>query len=60
MGEFHCDTSDKTIKLKSKKKHLNSNSQKTSSMVVLNRHCLKIPELKQIETKIYKHVIDFN
>ena len=46
---FNCNVCDKSIKIKSKKKHSNSINQKSLSMSVVNRYSFTNPDFLQIE-----------
>ena len=47
--DFYCAICDKTIKLRCKKKHLNTRLHKSLSHSIINRYCAKNPEFLQIE-----------
>ena len=49
MSDYYCNLCDKTIKLKHNKKHLNTKSHTALSMSIINRYCVKNPELIEIE-----------
>ena len=46
---FHCKLCDKSIKIKSKKKHLNSRYHKSLTMSVISRYCVTNPSFFHIE-----------
>ena len=48
MGDYYCNLCDKTIKLKHKSKHLNTNSNIDLAESRINKHCIKNPELIEI------------
>ena len=48
MNDYYCDLCDKTIKLRYKKKHLNTSLHKSLSYSIINRYCVKNPEFFQI------------
>ena len=56
---YYCDTCDRTIKLRSKKKHLNTNLHRTYSNCIRNRYYIKNPEFFQIENILNKHISDY-
>ena len=56
MGDYFCNSCDKTIELKHKKKHSNTKSHMYSSESLSNKHCVKIPKLIEREKILQKHV----
>ena len=54
--DYYCELGDKTIKIKWKKKHLNTKSHKVLSMSVIDRYCDKNPEIIEIEGILKKIV----
>ena len=48
---FHCELCDKSIKFKSKKKHLNSLNHKTLSLSILSRYGVTNSDFLHIENK---------
>ena len=60
MGDYYCNSGDKTIKLKHKKKHLNTKSHMFFSESTINKYSVKNPELIEIEKILQKHVSSFN
>ena len=56
MGDNYCNICDKTIKLKYKKKHINTKSHIALSVLIINRYCVKNPELLKIEEILKKHL----
>ena len=40
---FHCDLCDKSIKIKSKKKHLNSQYHKSLTRIIICKYTVKNP-----------------
>ena len=56
MGEYYCNSCDKTIKLKHKKKHLNTKSHMCLSESIINKYCGKNPQIIDIEKILEKHV----
>ena len=59
MSEYYCDLCDKTIKLRCKRKHLNTKLHKSLSYTIINRYCVKNPEFLQIENTLKKYVRDY-
>ena len=47
--DYHCKLRDKSVKIKSKKKHLNSKLQKNLNKQVINRYRFENPDFIQIE-----------
>ena len=60
MGDYYCNACDKSIKLKTMKKHINTKSHADLSMSIINRYCVKHPQLFEIEEIIKRHVDDCN
>ena len=60
MGDNYCSLCNKTIKLKNEKKHLNTKSHRVLSESIINKYCVKIPELVKIEEISNKHVNYYN
>ena len=59
MSEFfHCELCDKSIKIKSKKKHLNSLNNKSSSMSIICRYSVIYPGFLHIENILKNYVLD--
>ena len=56
---YYCDICDKTIKLRCKKKHLNSSLHKSLSRSFINRYCVKNPDFLQIENILNKYIRDY-
>ena len=54
MGELFFNFCDKTIKLKHKKKNLNTKSHMDLSDCIMNKKCFKNPELIEMEKIIRK------
>ena len=59
MGDYYCNSCDKTIKLKLKKKHLNTKSHTNLSEFIINKYCVKNPELIDEEKRLQKHVHNY-
>ena len=60
MGVYSCHLCDKTVKLKHKKKHLKIKSHMYLSESIINKHCVKTPELIKIEQTSQKQVNNYN
>ena len=60
MSDYYCDVCDKTIKLKCKKKHLNTRLHKSLSHSIINRFCVENPEFLQIENILKKYIRDYS
>ena len=56
MGDYSCNSCDKTIKLKHKRKQLNTKSHMYLSESIINKYCVKSPQLIVLEKIIEKHV----
>ena len=56
MGDDYCNFSDKTIKFKHKKKHLNTKSHTDLSESITKKYYVKNPELIEIEKMLQNHV----
>ena len=59
MSEYCCDICDKTIKMKSKKKHLVSKFHKRISYSIINSYFIKNLKFLQIHSILRKHVDDY-
>ena len=57
---FNCTLCDKTIKFKSKKKHLNSQYPKSQSMSIISRYSVTNPGFLLIENILKIYVLDYN
>ena len=56
---YYCDTCDKSIKMKSKKKHLVSKSHKCLYYSIVTKYRIKNPEFFKIEDILNKHIDDY-
>ena len=56
---YYCDICDKTIKMKSKKKHLVSKSHKRLYYSIVTRYGIRNPEFFKIEDILKKHVDNY-
>ena len=59
-GYFHCDLCDKSIKVRSKKKHLNSQYHKSLTKSIICKYTVKNPTFPQIEDILKNFVDDYN
>ena len=57
---FNCNLCDKSIKIKSKKKHLNSQYHKSLSMSRISRYSVINPDFLHIGNILTNYVLDFN
>ena len=57
---FHCDLCDKSIKLRSKKKHLNSRYHKSLSESIISKYSVENPSFLHMEDILKKYVDDYN
>ena len=57
---FNCKLCDKTIKIKSMKKHLKSEYHKYLSMSIISRYTVTNPDFLHIENKLKNYVLDYN
>ena len=59
-GYFHCELCERSIKIKSKKKHLNSQYHKTLSMKIISRFSIKNPDFLHIINILENYVVGYN
>ena len=59
-GYFHCDSSDKSIKIKSKKKHLFSQYHESLTEGIICKYSVKKPSFFHVEDIIKNFVDDYN
>ena len=57
---FNSKLCDKSIKNKSKKKHLNSLNHKFLSINIISRYCVRNPNFLQIDNILQNYVLDYN
>ena len=57
---FHCKFCDKSVKVKSKKKHLNSQYHNSLIKSIMSRYSVTNPNFLHIEYIIEKYVDDHN
>ena len=55
---FNCKLCDKSIKTKSKKKHLNSQYHKSLSMSIISRDSVTNPDFLHIESILKNYILD--
>ena len=56
---FYCDVCDKSIKMKSKRKHIVSKFHKRLYYSIVNKYCIRNPEFFKIEDILKKHVDNY-
>ena len=60
MGDcFNCKLCHKSVKIKSKKKHLNSQYHKSLSMKIISRYSVTNPDFLHIEFILKNYVLDY-
>ena len=57
---FYCALCDKSINIKSKKKHINSQSHRSLTNKIIHKINIKNPNFLQIQNILQKHVDDYN
>ena len=57
---FDCKICDKSIKIKSKKKHLRSQQHYFFDKNIVDRYCVKNSDFTQIENILQKHFLEYN
>ena len=57
---FHCELCDKSIKLRSKKKNLNSQYHKSLTKSINCKYTIENPSFLHIENKLQNYVDDYN
>ena len=57
---FKCKLCDKSINIKSKKKHLNSQYHKSLSRSIISRYIITNPDFLQIENILKNFALDYN
>ena len=55
---FHCELCDKSIKIKSKKKHLNSQYHKSLTKSIICKYTIENPSFLHIENLLKFYVYD--
>ena len=59
MSDYYCDICDKTIKIKSKRKHLKSQHHQTLTNTIISRYHIPNPNFLDIENILIKYVNDY-
>ena len=57
---FHCEICDKSIKIRSKKKHLNSRYHKSLSETIISQYTVGNPSFLHMEDILKNYVDDYN
>ena len=57
---FHCELCDKSIKLRSKKRHLNSRYHKSLSESIISKYTVENPSFLHMKDILKKYVDDYN
>ena len=57
---FYCDLCDKSVNIKSKKKHINSQSHRSLTNKIIHKINIKNPKFLQIQNILHEHVDDYN
>ena len=57
---FNCKLCDKSIKIKSKKKHLNSQYHKSLSTSIISIYSVTNPDFLHIDNVLTNYVLDYN
>ena len=57
---FNCELFDKSIKIRSKKKHLKSQYHKSLTMSIICKYTVKKPSFLQVEDVLKIFVDDYN
>ena len=57
---FHCDLCDKSIKMRSKKRHINSANHKSLNRSIICKYTIENPSFLHIENILKKYVDDYN
>ena len=57
---FHCELCDKSVNIKSKKKHINSQSHRSLTNKIIHTINIKNPNFLQIQNILQNHVDDYN
>ena len=59
-GYFHCDLCDESIKIRSKKKHLNSQYHKSLTESIIFKYAVINPSFLHMEDILKNFVDDYN
>ena len=57
---FHCDLCDKSIKIRSKKRHINSKNHKSLTKSIICKYTIENPSFLHIENILKNYVDDYN
>ena len=57
---FNCKVCAKSIKIKSKKKHLNSLNHKSLSLIIISRYSITNPDFPNIDNILKNYFLDYN
>ena len=57
---FHCELCDKSIKIRSKKKHLYSQYHKSLILIIICKYTVENPSFLHVEDLLRKFVDDYN
>ena len=57
---FHCELREKSIKIRSKKKHLNSKNHKSLTKSIICKYTIENPSFLHIENILKNYVNDYN
>ena len=57
--EYHCELCDISVKIKSKKRHLNSHPHKNLDKLIINRYRVESPDFIKIENILKNYVRDY-
>ena len=60
MTNYYCNICDKLIKIKSKKKHLNSQYHKSLGMIIISRYIITNLDFPHIEDILKKYIRDYD
>ena len=56
---FHCDLCDKSIEIRSKKRHINSKNHKSITKSIICKYTIENPSFLHIENIIKNYVDDY-
>ena len=57
---FNCEVCDKSIRTKSRKKHLDSQYHKFLSMSIISRYSVTNPDFVNVDNILKNYVLDYN
>ena len=58
--DYYCEVRDKTLKLRYKKRYLNSKSHKDLSMSIVNRYYIKDPKVDEIKKILRNYAKEYS